>query len=449
MRESGIMITTPNEARVRGDLILLVGAGLTKAWPDLETRLLAKPLAAEIGGGARRVVWLCPGREGVKADSVRIVGRDSRDLPVLLAALRARVGGRSAGKASVSGKALDVLAADLKAARFGVAVWSAAELDALTIEMLCGLVKDLNAGTRFTGLPLAPGDNALGVQQACGWMTGISGAHRLRARLSGARSVALRCAAPDRERRGRLRSSGSRPIEQPFRPVMTPAPDDDRAVRTGYDRIAIMRRSASRSAARALDHDAVEHCPATGTLVGRGGQQVRATRSRSPMRSARSLPICRTPEPGHADAHHRRPRHRPRPRARRRRRRVDARRPHRRRAARRPRRRDPRCDRQDRHGGRDRHPLPHRRRQREHGAPAAAGTSSRVGAAPGAHAAVDRRLVHLRDRLPLCRKWASPPWSSPRCRRITRCTRISSSPTSRSSTRRRSRCSATTISCSA
>ena len=27
---------------------------------------------------------------------------------------------------------------------------------------------------------------------------------------------------------------------------------------------------------------------------------------------------------------------------------------------------------------------------------------------------VERRLVDLRDRLPLCRRWASPPWSSPR-----------------------------------
>ena len=42
-----------------------------------------------------------------------------------------------------------------------------------TIEMLFGLIDDLNAHTRFTGLPLAPGDNAAGVMQACGWMTGF------------------------------------------------------------------------------------------------------------------------------------------------------------------------------------------------------------------------------------------------------------------------------------
>ena len=32
---------------------------------------------------------------------------------------------------------------------------------------------DLNAPTRFSGLPLAPADNAMGVLQTCGWMTGF------------------------------------------------------------------------------------------------------------------------------------------------------------------------------------------------------------------------------------------------------------------------------------
>ena len=53
--------------------------------------------------------------------------------------------------------------------------------------------------------------------------------------------------------------------------------------------------------------------------------------------------------------------------------------------------------------GAHRHPFPHRRRQREHGAAAAAGISSRGGRAAGAGAAGERRLGHVRDRLPLCR----------------------------------------------
>jgi formylmethanofuran dehydrogenase subunit B len=35
------------------------------------------------------------------------------------------------------------------------------------------LLDDLNATTRFSGLPLAPGDNAFGVTQTCAWMTGL------------------------------------------------------------------------------------------------------------------------------------------------------------------------------------------------------------------------------------------------------------------------------------
>jgi formylmethanofuran dehydrogenase subunit B len=39
--------------------------------------------------------------------------------------------------------------------------------------MLCGLVDDLNATTRFSSLPLAPDADAIGVMQVCGWTTGL------------------------------------------------------------------------------------------------------------------------------------------------------------------------------------------------------------------------------------------------------------------------------------
>jgi formylmethanofuran dehydrogenase subunit B len=170
MRESGMMITTPNEARLRADLLLLVGPGLTEAWPELTARLLAPRKAQE----PRRIVWLCPGHasETMRAPApVSTVGDSPADLPTTLAELRARCAGRPV--ASQNTQALDALAAELANARFGVAVWSADALDQLTLEMLCGLVKDLNASTRFSGLPLAPPDNAAGVQQVSAWMTGL------------------------------------------------------------------------------------------------------------------------------------------------------------------------------------------------------------------------------------------------------------------------------------
>jgi formylmethanofuran dehydrogenase subunit B len=167
LREAGMMLTTPSEARVRADMLLLVGSSLEKNAPTVDQWL---------GSGTdakRAVVRLCPGRGAKPIEGETIVGRDPVQLPTLLAALRAHIADRPAGKTSVSAKAIVDLATQLKAARFGVAVWSASDLDPLVIEMLCGLVADLNAHTRFTGVPIAPGDNAVGVLQACGWMTGF------------------------------------------------------------------------------------------------------------------------------------------------------------------------------------------------------------------------------------------------------------------------------------
>jgi len=184
MREHGIMLTTPGEARRRGDVVLLVGdslaeAGLTEIWPDLRAHVLAPPAATQT---RRRIIWLCAdktARRGLQSlgpglgVDVEMMTAEPEALPTLIGALRARVNGRPAALPARRLRALDALAAALQSATFGVAVWSATSLDALAIEMLCGLVKDLNAKTRFTGLPLAPGDNAVGVLQACGWMTGF------------------------------------------------------------------------------------------------------------------------------------------------------------------------------------------------------------------------------------------------------------------------------------
>ena len=63
LRETGIMLTTPGEARVRADVVLLVGDGLTETWPGLSERLLAPPARPEGADVARRIVWLAPRRD--------------------------------------------------------------------------------------------------------------------------------------------------------------------------------------------------------------------------------------------------------------------------------------------------------------------------------------------------------------------------------------------------
>jgi formylmethanofuran dehydrogenase subunit B len=183
MRSSGVLLTTCSEASVRADIVLLIGPGLDGAWLQLPGRLFEPRRNSGGPNIERRIYCLCPARDLKIASLEKIttvtVGKRRDELSPLLAALRARVAGRPIGKAGVSSKKLDEVAAALKEARYGVAIWSAAVLDALTIEMVCGLVDDLNATTRFAGLPLAPDDNAVGVMQTCAWMTGAPMRSRL------------------------------------------------------------------------------------------------------------------------------------------------------------------------------------------------------------------------------------------------------------------------------
>jgi formylmethanofuran dehydrogenase subunit B len=92
-------------------------------------------------------------------------------LPGVLAAIRARLGGRPA--AEVPGIDVDSLVEQLQSARFGVAIWSPDALDALTIEMLAGLVKDLNAQTRWSSISIGHDETASAAALACGWTAGF------------------------------------------------------------------------------------------------------------------------------------------------------------------------------------------------------------------------------------------------------------------------------------
>ena len=72
MREAGMMITTPNEARLRADVVLLIGAGLVEAWPELPERLLVRPaMPQREDDAARRIIWLCPGEGATEASCTR------------------------------------------------------------------------------------------------------------------------------------------------------------------------------------------------------------------------------------------------------------------------------------------------------------------------------------------------------------------------------------------
>lgn len=174
MRQAGQFVTTPNEARVRADCVVLIGAKLTAAWPDMLARLdLSNPARFDDWHKPRKIFWLGPGRgEAAEAGATEIAAVSS-ELPGLIAALRAGVVGHKRRTDAAIDRKLGDAAAELKAARFGVVIWASESVGRLTIEMIHGLLLDLNKTTRFTGLPIAPGANAMGVAQTSGWMTGF------------------------------------------------------------------------------------------------------------------------------------------------------------------------------------------------------------------------------------------------------------------------------------
>jgi formylmethanofuran dehydrogenase subunit B len=174
MRQAGLMFTTPNEARLRADVLLFIGMDLIKIWPAMMARLSPGVIPPfDLAQEPRKLLWIAPGRGGAKVEGLAVQNLDTSDLHATLAALRALVAGRAVTYAKSMLRKLDEFAKVLKNARFGVAVWGSDAFDSLAIEMLHGLIRDLNKTTRFSGLPLGCDSNAAGVVQASGWITGF------------------------------------------------------------------------------------------------------------------------------------------------------------------------------------------------------------------------------------------------------------------------------------
>jgi formylmethanofuran dehydrogenase subunit B len=280
LRETGVMVTTPNEARVRADVLLMVGDGLEEAWPALNDRLLRAPARPHGEDVARRVVWLAPQADsvmrGVDGGADILVAGRGTTLAANLAVLRARVKGRRIVDASV--ERLEAIAATLKSAHFGVTIWIAASLGALEIEMINGLVRDLNEATRFSGLPLAAPENAAGVMEVCGWMTGFP----MRTGFGGGApthdpwrfDAARLIAGREADCVMWISAFGARP------------PDWGDAIQVALcDRATVMNSAPKvriEVARPGVDHDAVLHSADTGTLVA-------VDKSAAPLRGAPSV----------------------------------------------------------------------------------------------------------------------------------------------------------------
>lgn len=181
MQDSGLIATTLAEVRSRADVLLFAGTDTT-AFPRFTERVVWNR-ESPFRRGAPYVVFLgasppvpwpadLPEPLGIECEQAGI-----GEVAAALRRLIVKAPLQTTKVAGVSVKTLAALAERLRAASYGVIVWSARDLPQphgdLTVHSLCALVADLNQFTRFAALPLAGTDGDLTANQVTLWQTGF------------------------------------------------------------------------------------------------------------------------------------------------------------------------------------------------------------------------------------------------------------------------------------
>jgi formylmethanofuran dehydrogenase subunit B len=175
IRDSGMMIGAPAEIRRRADRVLIVGDAFAQS-PDLRNFLFGhEPDLGRETRGKREIRRLgAPeGSADIPGASVEPVACPAEGIADALSMIRAAVAGHRFGEGPITGEQAAAIAAWAKGAGFGCAIFAVAEMDELAVEMLSGLVFDLNAETRFTSLPLYGQEQAFGAALVATWTTGF------------------------------------------------------------------------------------------------------------------------------------------------------------------------------------------------------------------------------------------------------------------------------------
>ncbi|MHA6641259.1 tungsten formylmethanofuran dehydrogenase [Mesorhizobium sp. A623] len=167
--DRGAMTVALGEVRRRADVVVIVG----------EIPETYRPLLVELSGttpdlsaaNARSFFF-------IGNDGGMVLGADSAPLAcgkaglnATLAAIRASLGGR---QVSTPVSNFDAFAGALKSARYPVFVFSGHGVDRLGLEMLQGLLDDLNQKSRASGLHLPASESGWGSILASTWMTGFA-----------------------------------------------------------------------------------------------------------------------------------------------------------------------------------------------------------------------------------------------------------------------------------
>ncbi len=186
MQDSGWMNTTLAEIKNRCDLFIVVGCDLEAFSPQFYERYLWNKESMFLKDTSKReVIYIGKAPSGKASTSpkkakAQVLECADADLPEVMAVLRALIKSHPVRVGQVAGlavKDLQKIANKLKKATYGVVTWAAEVLGfpqaELTVQMLCEMVKDINAsGVRCSGFPLGGKEGDLTANQVCGWQTG-------------------------------------------------------------------------------------------------------------------------------------------------------------------------------------------------------------------------------------------------------------------------------------
>lgn len=171
LTDKGGMFVAPGEVRRRADLVVVVGE-LPEAHRDFVAEL-AQTVPDLIASNARQFFLIGGGTRGLTLGNGRKATRLScgkAGLGGTLAALRAQCAGRQVSTPVSNFSRFQAALAD---ARFSVFLFSGQSADGLALEMLQGLLADINRKSRASALHLPASEGGWGSTLASTWMTGF------------------------------------------------------------------------------------------------------------------------------------------------------------------------------------------------------------------------------------------------------------------------------------
>ncbi|WP_246666252.1 tungsten formylmethanofuran dehydrogenase [Aquamicrobium sp. LC103] len=168
---SGGMFILPGEARRRADMIVFVGEIPESHRAYVEELAISVP---DLATGGKRGLFLIGADRGAPkrlgGREVTLLSCEGTDLAGTLAAVRALCAGR---KVTAEVTNIDGFKGALAEAGFPVFLFGGGEADGLTLEMLQGLVSDINRRKRASTLHLPASEKAWGAALTSTWTTGF------------------------------------------------------------------------------------------------------------------------------------------------------------------------------------------------------------------------------------------------------------------------------------